>query len=368
MEMAVTTGAESLRTTDGVIALQNLTAQINGLARQASRGSSNVASRIHLIELIALRGHVLGRITDAERASELAEQLVRDAPKDGLALLVRARTHIYFHHFVAGMIDLNEAERLGVDSAQVDPERAAIFQATGRSDDALALALAATGRRPDFATVGTLAGLHAERGETAEAERLYDESQKRYRGVSPFALAALEYQRGRMWMRRGDLSRGRVWLAAAVQRVPAYAPAQGQIAEIEAALGEVDAAIARLGPLTAFADDPDYAARLAYVLVEAGREGEAQTWRGRASVRYEELVAHHPEAYKDHAAEFWQKIGRDPARVLELVSLPALANGPAEHGAHDRVVAALDQIRWRDTSARYQSNRPSSRTNNVRLS
>jgi len=110
-------------------------------------------------------------------------------------------------------------------------------------------------------------------GETAAAERFFDESRGRYRGVSPFPLALLEFRRGLMWITQGDLHRARMWLGAAHRRLPGYAPAQGHLAEVEAALGETDSAITRLRPLTISSDDPDYAAQLARILNDVGRVG-----------------------------------------------------------------------------------------------
>jgi hypothetical protein len=46
-----------------------------------------VAEQALLVDLLILRGEVLGRITDYERAAELAQVLVRDAPDDGAAWL-----------------------------------------------------------------------------------------------------------------------------------------------------------------------------------------------------------------------------------------------------------------------------------------
>ena len=116
-----------------------------------------------------------------------------------------------------------------------------------------------------------LAALTLRRGEVATAERLFDESRARYHGVSPFPLAQLDFRRALMWLAQGDLHRARSWLVAAHRRLPAYAPAQGHLAEVEAALGETDSAIARLRPLTISSDDPDYAAQLARILSEVGR-------------------------------------------------------------------------------------------------
>lgn len=225
-----------LATTNGVIALVNLQAQIDGLEFQAAVGQPAVAQQVDLIDLLSLRGHILGRIIDYERAAALAEQLMSDAPANALACLARARTRATFHRFVEALADLDAAERLGQDRVVLSAERAAIFQALGRYDEALALRREAVERRPDFAALGGLAGLQAERGQVAEAERLFSEGRRRYQGVSPFPVAMLDFQRGLMWLAQGDPPAARVWFEAALGRVPAYAPALGHLAEVEAAL------------------------------------------------------------------------------------------------------------------------------------
>jgi len=81
-------------------------------------------------------------------------------------------------------------------------------------------------------------------------------------------------------------------------------------------LGHTDVAVALLEPLAQTSEDPDYAAQLARILGDAGRVEQARPWRERAAARYGELMARHPEAYADHAAEFWLAAGADPARAL----------------------------------------------------
>jgi tetratricopeptide repeat protein len=121
-----------------------------------------------------------------------------------------------------------------------------------------------------------------------------------------------------MWMEHGDLQVGRAWFEAALRRVPAYAPALGHLAEVDAALGERAAAIARLRPLVASCDDPEYAGLLAGLLGETGQTQEADWWRAKAAARYDELVALHPAAFADHAAEFCLGAGADVSRALQL--------------------------------------------------
>jgi tetratricopeptide (TPR) repeat protein len=297
-------------TTSGTIAVLNLQAQINGLARrtrrvrpargQAASLPGPVTDRALLIDLIALRGHVLGCIADYELAAKLAEQLVRDAPDNGTALLARARTRATFDRFVQALADLDTARRAGVDGTTLDDERAAIYQAVGSYAHALVLRHNAAKRRPGFTTISALAVLQAERGEVAEAERLFAEARRRYHGVSPFPVASLDVRRGLMWLRADDLPAARTWFHAAWRRVPAYALALGNLAEVDAALGD-KTAIDRLRSLASSSDDPQYAASLACFLDAAGHSQEAEQWRGGAAARYDELGARHPEAFSRRA-------------------------------------------------------------------
>jgi tetratricopeptide (TPR) repeat protein len=127
-------------------------------------------------------------------------------------------------------------------------------------------------------------------------------------------VASLDFRRGLMWLGQRDLQTARAWFDVAVGRVPAYAPALGHLAEVDAALGARDAAIDRLRPLVASSDDPEYAASLASVLSDAGYPQEAEHWRISAAARYDELMLRHPEAFVDHAADFWLTVGGDSAK------------------------------------------------------
>jgi tetratricopeptide (TPR) repeat protein len=307
--------------THGTIALRNLEAQIEGLEPNSPPVFPRVEERAWLIDLLALRGSILGSIADYERALELAHLLVRDATTEAAAFLARARTRAVFHRFREALDDLDVAERLAADAESVDRERAAVFQGLGRYPEACAIREEDARRCPSFESLGALTTLCAERGDTERAERLHAESVRRYRGVSPLPLATLEFQLGAMWMHEGQLDRARDHLFAARRYVPAYAPAEGHFAEVEAELGHFDLAIALLIPLATASDDPDYAAQLARICADAGYADDFRYWRKRAAARYDELVAVHPEAFADHAAEFWLAAGGDPRKALPLARM-----------------------------------------------
>ena len=145
-------------TTAGVIAVGNLEARIDGQLSRAMAGRLTVDERGELIELIALRGHVMGRIADAERAAAMADELVEQVPNDARSFLARARMRGVFHRFASALTDLDTAAALGGDRADLDAERAAIYQALGRYDEALAIRRLAIDGRADFSTLAALAG------------------------------------------------------------------------------------------------------------------------------------------------------------------------------------------------------------------
>jgi len=311
-------------TTNGTIAVANLHAQIAGLAARGRRAGPGpaaaplaVAIRAHLIDLLLLRGEVLGRISDYEQAQELAEELVRDAPDDGRVWLARARTRATFHRFPGAMADLETAGQNGVDRTTVDAERAPVLQAVGCYWHALVLCEEAAKRRPGFTTLGALAVLQAEHGEVTQAEYLFHQARSCYQDISPFPLASLDYRRGLMWLGQGDLPAARSWFAAAQRRVPAYAPALGHLAEVDAAIGNHQDAISRLRLLASSSDDPQYAVGLARVLGAAGYHQEARQWHDRAAARHAELILRHPEAFAHHAADFRADAAEPSARFAQ---------------------------------------------------
>ena len=325
-----------LTLTDGAIAVLNLQAQIDGL-----EGPGTFAEAATLIDLLILRGLILGRISDYERAAASADCLFGAAITDATAYVVRARTRAVFHRFIEALDDLDHADLISPQGAAAERERAAILQAMGHYHEALVTYEAATADRGEqFERDAALAGFWAERAKTETAQQFYLDCLQSYRGVSPFPLALLDFQLGLMWMGQDRLSEARTCFRTAVRRVPAFAAAQGHLAEVDAELGETEAAIGRLVPLATSSDDPDYAAQLARILGEIGRGEESIAWRRIAASRYDELTAAHPAAFADHAAEFWLGVGNDPPKGLRFAEFNLRVRKTPR--AYDLLAQALD--------------------------
>ena len=309
---------ERIQTTSPEIAMGNLEAQMAQLERRSQRGALTVGERAGLVELLAAHGQFTGRIADHERALAIAEDLAQASPDDAIALLARARARSAFHRFTESLADVDRAAAQGASAAAVATMRAGIYQAVGRFDDALVIRRANAERNPSSDNLGALASLQAQRGDVDDAALLFAEARWSYRDTSPFPLAYLYFDEGAMWMRHGYLERARALFTAALHRVPSFASARCQLAEVESALGHAEDAIALLEPLAETSDDPQAAAQLVPLLTAAGRSAEAAAWRQAAEQRYDELVAAYPDAYAPHAAEFWLNAGGDLQQRLLL--------------------------------------------------
>src|SRR5262249_10183497 len=168
------------RLTDGTIALLNLQAQIDGL-----EGHGTSAEAATLIDLLILRGLILGRISDYERAAQLADRLVQVADADAAAYVARARVRALFHRFTEALDDLDHVDRISPQDAAAKRQRAAILQALGHYHEAFVTYEAVAEGGGQFERAAALAGFWAERGKTDTAQRFYLQSLSSYRGVSP---------------------------------------------------------------------------------------------------------------------------------------------------------------------------------------
>jgi len=102
--------------------------------------------------------------------------------------------------------------------------------------------------------------------------------------------------------------------------------------------------------LAVSSDDPDYAAQLARILGEMGRNNEASGWCLLAANRYDELTAAHPEAFADHAAEFWLGVGNDTPKGLRFAEFNLRVRKTPR--AYDLLAQALDARTAEAASAR----------------
>ena len=294
-------------TTDGALAVSNLSAQIAGQEVLLKRRPASIETVGALIELLEARAQFTGSVNDYRRVAELGQSAVATAPQDPAARIARASSFAALHKFPEALADLD-----GVDDPAAKSLRASILQAQGHTAEALELRRAAV---REYANTKALGALAAVEPDLPAALLRFADAEKAYRDTSPFPLAWLDFQRGLLFEKRGRFDEARAAYAAAVERLPQYAQAQAHLAGMTAVLGDRVRAVAILRPLATL-DDPEYAGLLAGLEPDPA---EAARLRNDAARRYEALLLQFPQAFADHAARFY--LDRQPARALALARL-----------------------------------------------
>ncbi len=330
------------RTTSAVIALSNLNDDIT----QGNRHLGDVTFSNKLQDSLMMRAQFVGSLADLDAADAIASKGMADRPSDPKAHLAKASVFGAFHQFALALKEIDRASALGATVDEVGRARQPVVLALGKCEQAVKLGDPADDALPlDLATHGAI---EQRRGHDHESDRLFSMARDRYRDVSPFAMAWMDFERGRALQRQGDKARARQFYAEATTMLPVYAHAAIHLAAMETPTRALDI-LSALDPLC---DDPDALAAKADALRRAGREDEAKTTTEKARGRFEELLTKHPEAFADHGAAFFMGIGKDLPRALSLAK-KAADNAPSEEAldlwltaataleSHDEICASL---------------------------
>jgi hypothetical protein len=309
------TALKAPSTTAPEIALHNLDGEIADREKKAAKG--DFEARVELVPRYLTRAQFEGRVADLKAAMDTSAALLPAHANDARAHLAREKALSAVHEFADATSALDLAAKLGAEKDEIDRARAGILLATGHEDDAAALL-----PKGDDVAVSDLVfrgALEARIGETAESDRLFELARTRYRDVSPFAVAWMDFERARALELADDRPRARAYLAEAAAVLPCYAHAVVHLAASEPPAR----ALARLGELEKTSDDPDVLAGEADALRRAGKTAEATNATTRAKARFDEVLGEMKLAYADHAAQFFLGMGGDPARALDLAKINA---------------------------------------------
>lgn len=308
------------RYTSGRIAVANLSASIDSLELRRAEGAKS-DPLLALSKSLFLRGDVLGRIADHDRAEFIANEAIGMSPGTARALYVRAQLAGRFHRFEEAHALFDQALEAGHPRDEVDRELAGVLQATGQYEDALILRERLAKDHAGIHTLGALASLLAEMDQWRAAESRYVAALEADDGLSPLPCSQLLFEWGVSAMRQGHLERAERILVELDAILPEHVPGRGHRAEVALARGQLNFGMTLIIPLLETSDDPEYRAVYAEILAARG-DSKAASEAQHAAADYELLLARRPEAYADHAAAFFIGVGKKPQRAAEL----ALAN------------------------------------------
>jgi len=306
-------------TDDGVAAVRTLDTQIE-LA----------ASRPHaLIPLLLQRASVRGHVEDYQRALAESEAAVKASPRDDAAWNLRVRALGAVHRFNEARAALVRLGTLADASFLVEPQ-AAIDDATGEYDRALAARAQLVKEAPNPQTITMYAATLAEGGRYDEALALLPKATTAVRWNTPYFINWLLFQWGRIYEQKGEMAAARDFYLEAHARLPGSVETIDHLARALVATGDrekaktlVEAAVVdnRHPALRALAIElhgpaPGSGAPGTGALGSSGRGTSDEV--AAVTAEWERYVAALPEAFADHAARFYLGVGKDPHRALEL--------------------------------------------------
>jgi tetratricopeptide (TPR) repeat protein len=305
-------------TTSPELAIADLEGRIANALARLERTPPLTLAYAELIPLLLVRARFLGHPDDYDRAMAAASAHIEARPGSPDAYLARARVYSSIHRFADAARDIDQAHALGAPPSASRDMRATLLQATGELDQALALRRELVEIHPSVDSLGALAGLYVELGQRELAADAFSRALRAYRDVSPFTLAWLFFQWGRMYEQAGEPTGARYLYHLARERLPQYGEVTGHLAGVLAATSEVERAATMLRELVATSDSPEHLGQLAELEDRLGNTDQARALRVRASAGFEALLARFPEAFADHAARYYLGAGGDAARALVL--------------------------------------------------
>jgi tetratricopeptide (TPR) repeat protein len=328
--------------TDGTIAVTNLqSARLQSWSR-FWHAPDRPGLAETLVEQELLTAQFCGDLHALDRLQTLADQLARAQPEAASTILVAAQVACAAHRFVEAGAALALAITRGAPADAAGRLSLTLAQATGTD---LPRVLAARRERASYPgcweELIPLAALLTDLGEFEQAECTYRRALREYRDVSPFALAWVCFELGALWGERVPEPRAELaarWYRTAIDYLPCYVKARVHLAEILLDRGKSGEAEDVLRPAQP-SGDPEVYWRLADVATASARPDEAAALMDAARAGFDALLASHPLAFADHAAEFYLAGGANPARAFELARIN-LASRPTLQAFEQAVEAA----------------------------
>ena len=289
---------------------------------QQQSGVQSPAQALARAGLLYQRYQIFGNMADLDSAFDRSEALAAAAEPSDDALLLWATLAAYMHEFpqaeraLAQMKAPNSPAKLQL-LAQMQTARG---QPEEQQSALINAAVLSIGR--EFAELVQRAGHCVDKGDLDCATQNYHQAQFVYSDSAPFPLAWLHTQQGIALLRFGYPDWALRFFEAALARMPGYYLAAEHRAECLGLTGKLAEArttylevIEQTGGTSA--GNPEFMAALASVEQQLGNAEQAKLWQARARTGFASRLAQYPNAYAQHAVDFYMEINDlDKAELL----------------------------------------------------
>ncbi len=293
-------------------------AGIDGLTEKAPTNRLNHERRA---AAFMQRARLSGSYDDYAKAEAAVGVAFEHKPASGTSML-RSKLHYTLHRLPEARADFEAAkptaDRSPSGVASIEAFEGNLAIQAGDSKKAAKHFEASLNAKRTSSNLASAAVFHWKTGDFDQAEALFLEALKSYRGKPMEPRAWLHLNLGLL-----DLDRGRYDDALAHYReaetfLNGYWLIDEHIAEILTLQGKTEEAKTLYLDILKRTNNPEFMDAMAGILFDAGKDDEAKAYVAKARKRYEEQMAKYPEAAYGHALGHYIEFGEDPAFVLEL--------------------------------------------------
>jgi len=338
--------------TDHARDLDRLTAEIAGL--EAGPGPQNAEDATRLVSCRVNRASLSGDVDELRAAATAVDgQLGRFGPWPDLCYL-RASVHLKQHELPEALRSLAAGEGLA-GSPDGRAVRADVELQLGRYGDARRAYERLASETGSWDMLARLAHFEAMLGDPTRAEELYADAADEITAKELRSYAWIETERGRLHLRHGRLAEAERHCERAADAYSGHWVVERRLAEVRAAQGRLDEAIALAEACAERTGRPELAQAVGDLLRRTGAGAEARAWHERALAGYLESADLGEVQYLHHLAEhltgvdgesttavLWAE--RDHALRPHFATEAALAWALHVDGRRERAVALADRV------------------------
>ncbi|MEE9424710.1 MAG: hypothetical protein V3V18_06990 [Methylococcales bacterium] len=310
------------RTTNGDIYLGNLNSRIQSLTQLANNTATH---RLLLASSLYHRYQIIGKFDDLTEAqvqlSTYLQQIDHNSQQSDAGFILQASIYSATHQFDQALATLKKLTRKASQPAQISKAEIQFAQGLYEKAKTTINSLAANSEPAiDSQVLSLQANLAIEQGNLAQGLRLFDQAQQQYTNTNPVTLAWLQTQMGIALLRNQKIAQARTFFLSAQQRLPTYSLATEHLAESELTLGNLLSAEKLYASVSQQTKNPEFYAMLAKTQKKLGKNSAAAQSLRTAEQGYSDLLREQPQAFSQHAAQFFYDTGKLP-QALELAEL-----------------------------------------------
>jgi tetratricopeptide (TPR) repeat protein len=343
--------AAAAAATDHARDLDRLAAEIAGLEQDT--GPRNAEEATRLASCGVNRASLSGGVAELRAtAAAVDAQLERFGPWPDLCYL-RASVHLKQHELPEATASLDAGEGLA-DSPDGRAIQADVDLQLGRYAQARRAYERLAAETGSWDTLARLAHFEAVLGDPGRAEELYADAAGEITAKELRSYAWVETERGRLHLRHGRLAEAERHCERAAEAYSGHWVVERRLAEVRAAQGRLDEAIALAEDCAARTGRPELAQAVGDLLRRAGAAADARVWHERALAGYLESADLGEVQYHHHLAEYYADVeGDGDAAVLwaerdyelrpHYATEAALAWALGRAGRHDEALATAQR-------------------------